>query len=134
MQVIGPTFFNYHVFGTPDNILDPLANIAAGINYAITRYGSLMNVPGIRAVLSGGRYVGYDSGGWLPPGESFVVNKTGKPEPILTAQQWDAIQMNAQTNGQGGPALHIENAQFNEPVDASLLMSKVEFAVQAGRL
>jgi NlpC/P60 family/Transglycosylase SLT domain len=134
MQVIGPTFFNYHVFGTPDNILDPLANIAAGINYAITRYGSLMNVPGIRAVLAGGRYVGYDSGGWLPPGESFVVNKTGKPEPILTAQQWDAIQMNAQTNGQGGPALHIENAQFNEPVDASLLMSKVEFAVQAGRL
>lgn len=44
MQVIGPTFSAYHVAGTSSNILNPLANVAAAINYARHVYGpSLMN-------------------------------------------------------------------------------------------
>ena len=43
LQVIDPTFNAYHVPGTAFNIYDPLANIAAAINYAYHRYGpSLM--------------------------------------------------------------------------------------------
>ena len=34
--------------------------------------------------------------------------------------------------GAGGPALHIEHANFTEPVDLDLLMKKLEFALTAG--
>lgn len=30
----------------------------------------------------------YDSGGYLPPGLTTVVNLTGKPEPVFTADQF----------------------------------------------
>lgn len=33
----------------------------------------------------------YDSGGMLPPGVTTVFNGTGRPEPVLTGQQWDQI-------------------------------------------
>ena len=39
MQVIGSTFAAYHVAGTSNNIYDPLANIAAALNYARNVYG-----------------------------------------------------------------------------------------------
>jgi len=42
-----------------DNIFDPAANIYAGLNYGINRYGSIRDIPGIRNVLNGGGYVGY---------------------------------------------------------------------------
>jgi len=43
LQTIGSTFSAYHVAGTSDNIYDPLANVAAAINYARHVYGpSLM--------------------------------------------------------------------------------------------
>ncbi|WP_301128932.1 transglycosylase SLT domain-containing protein [Streptomyces cacaoi] len=44
LQVIQPTFDTYHVEGTPDNLLDPVANIVAACNYAADRYGSMDNV------------------------------------------------------------------------------------------
>jgi SLT domain-containing protein len=59
MQTIPSTFEQYAAKGHNTNILDPLQNIAAGINYAVARYGSLQNVPGIVELASGGRYVGY---------------------------------------------------------------------------
>lgn len=58
MQCIDPTFDSYKLPGTGD-IWDPVANICAGVNYAISRYGSLSNVPGIKATEGGGGYVGY---------------------------------------------------------------------------
>lgn len=33
----------------------------------------------------------YDSGGYLPPGWSMAYNGTGRPEPVLTADQWDRV-------------------------------------------
>ena len=58
MQTIGPTFNSYKLAGH-DNIRDPVDNIIAGVRYAIARYGSVSNVPGVKAVHNGGRYVGY---------------------------------------------------------------------------
>jgi SLT domain-containing protein len=43
-QVIPPTFAAYHVAGTSNNILDPIANVAAAINYIVHTYGSIGNV------------------------------------------------------------------------------------------
>ncbi|MEU9470416.1 phage tail tape measure protein [Streptomyces avermitilis] len=41
----------------------------------------------------------YDQGGWLQPGLSTVINKTGQPEAVLTPSQWQAVTSRA---GQGG--------------------------------
>nr|WP_243745300.1 transglycosylase SLT domain-containing protein [Streptomyces hainanensis] len=44
LQVIDPTFDQYHVNGTKDDVYDPVANIVAACNYAADRYGSMDNV------------------------------------------------------------------------------------------
>lgn len=44
LQVIQPTFDQYHVDGTADKLTDPVANIVAACNYAMHRYGSMDNV------------------------------------------------------------------------------------------
>jgi hypothetical protein len=44
LQVIPPTFSEYHVGGTSNNIYDPVANIVAACNYAAHRYGTIDNV------------------------------------------------------------------------------------------
>lgn len=58
MQTIDSTFNSYALPGHTD-IWNPVDNIVAGVRYALSRYGSLDNVPGIVAVHSGGSYVGY---------------------------------------------------------------------------
>lgn len=45
MQVIQPTFDAYHVDGTSTNLYDPLANIAAALNYIKNVYGFVPNSP-----------------------------------------------------------------------------------------
>jgi hypothetical protein len=62
LQTIGSTFDAYHVAGTSTNIYDPLANIAAAINYARHVYGpSLM-----RGGMGLGSGHGYALGGLIP--------------------------------------------------------------------
>jgi SLT domain-containing protein len=77
MQVIGSTFSAYHVPGTSFNIYDPLANIAAAINYARHRYG-----PTLGALGSGHGYAEGTTGaapGWAWVGERGpeLVNFSG---------------------------------------------------------
>jgi hypothetical protein len=59
VQVIQPTFDAYKSADLADDIWDPAANIYAGMNYAIHRYGSIQNIPGVVSVNNGGGYVGY---------------------------------------------------------------------------
>ncbi|HEV2636830.1 MAG TPA: transglycosylase SLT domain-containing protein [Actinocrinis sp.] len=58
MQCIDSTFEEYKLPGHGD-ILNPVDNIIAGVRYALSRYGSIANVPGVRSVRQGGPYVGY---------------------------------------------------------------------------
>jgi uncharacterized protein YukE len=58
MQCIDSTF-NAHKLAGHDDIWNPVDNIIAGVRYSLSRYGSLGNVPGIKATESGGHYVGY---------------------------------------------------------------------------
>jgi hypothetical protein len=44
----------------------------------------------------------FDAGGMIPPGLSTVYNGTGKPEPVLTGQQWQAIAQMSQGSARGG--------------------------------
>ena len=57
-QVIGPTFRAYALAGHRD-IWNPVDNMIAAFRYAISRYGSMNNIPGVVNVRHGGSYVGY---------------------------------------------------------------------------
>jgi phage-related protein len=97
MQVIGPTFRRHagryrstgpFSYGVSTN---PLANVYASMRYALAQYGSLpraYNRPG-----------GYDSGGWLGPGQ-IGVNHLRQPEAVLTPNQWQSISTLAATGAQ----------------------------------
>lgn len=85
MQVIDPTFKAYRSKALSSDIYNPTANIYAGSNYAVKRYGSLQAIDPIN------RPKGYDQGGWMDPGEGRHVNGTGKPEAVLTNEQWDSM-------------------------------------------
>jgi len=55
-NTIPGTFMAYHQPGTSFNITDPLANIAAAINYIASRYGSPYNLPS-GGYASGGEFI-----------------------------------------------------------------------------
>jgi hypothetical protein len=58
MQTIDSTFAKYSAANHKD-IWNPVDNAIAAINYAVARYGSLGNVPGIKSLANGGKYIGY---------------------------------------------------------------------------
>ncbi|WP_053682761.1 phage tail tape measure protein [Streptomyces sp. WM4235] len=91
MQVIDPTFDAYAGPLHSRGIWDPLANIYASMSYALGRYHSLP--------AAYDRAGGYDSGGWLQPGVTAAVNRTGRPEAILTGPQWQAVSSLAAGGG-----------------------------------
>lgn len=85
MQTIPPTFAAYRDPRLPNQITDPIANIVAGINYIKARYGSIFSV---QQANPSAPPMGYDDGGYLPPGLTAVYNGTGRPERVLTDEQW----------------------------------------------
>lgn len=95
MQVIDPTFRAYAEPGYGSNILDPLSNILASINYTLSAYGSLKKGWTRKGGYADGGIVDgaaslYDHGGWLQPGE-VGVNLSNRPEPVFTGAQWDLL-------------------------------------------
>ena len=71
LQTIGSTFRAYHVAGTSNNIYDPLANIAAAINYARHVYGPSLMSGGMGMGSGHGYYMGTQNAtrGWHMVGE-----------------------------------------------------------------
>lgn len=64
--------------------------------------GALGNVhsgAGSTPVTSFAHVGSYDSGGWLMPGMTIARNDTGRPEAILTGDQWQAL---VDSKGRGG--------------------------------
>lgn len=80
MQTIVPTFEANKESGH-NNILNPVDNILAAINYIQGRYGDISKVPGIKAMASGRAYVGYEKGGRPPLKETVLVGENG-PELV----------------------------------------------------
>jgi len=111
MQVIGPTFGAFRDPRLSSNIYDPMANMVASIRYTLARYGSLRAGWDRPGGYSSGGLVSprkYDQGGWLQPGVQAVVNKTRRPEPILTQDQWRNINTLAQRGaGDAGDQYYI---------------------------
>ena len=62
----------------------------------------------------------YDNGGLLPTGLSLVENKSGRPEPILTGSQWDALTADGPGSGR------TININGNVGWDPDDLMDEIE--------
>jgi SLT domain-containing protein len=84
-QMIPSTFASWSKGGS---IWDPIAEGIAAMGYINANYrGSVYNIPNLYSTA----YQGYDSGGWLPPGVSMAVNRTGRHEMVTPAGQLDAL-------------------------------------------
>jgi TP901 family phage tail tape measure protein len=96
-QVIDPTFQAYRDPRLPNDIWNPMANVAAAIRYILARYGSIFNVQ--QAVGKVPR--GYDSGGWMRKGWNWKGDD--KPEAVLDPEQSRAFLEMASTGGPSQP-------------------------------
>lgn len=75
MQTIPQTFAAYRDASLPNNIVDPVANLVAGIKYILANYGSIFNVQ--QAV--GGTPKGYFAGGYIDEHVYGIGSRTGRP-------------------------------------------------------
>lgn len=107
MQVIQPTFDRWAAQFKPRGIYDPMANIFAGLNYAIHRYPSLqyaMDKPG--GYRLGGLVKKYDMGGVWKNG-TVGVNTSGSDEYVVNPNRTPI----------GGKHYHLHMNVSNTPVD-----------------
>lgn len=84
MQTIRPTF-EAHKKNGMDDIMNPVHNAVAAINYIKSRYGNPFNVPGIKALRQGKSYVGYEDGTNYVPQTGFAMLHKG--EAVIPADQ-----------------------------------------------
>jgi SLT domain-containing protein len=87
MQTIPSTFAAYHQPGTSNSITDPVANIAAGINYIKARYGSISNVQQANPNLPP---KGYAEGGIFNSPTLGMIGEAG-PEVLLPLSRPDRL-------------------------------------------
>jgi hypothetical protein len=132
MQTIPGTFNAYHQAGTSFNINDPVANIAAGINYIKARYGSIFSVQQANPSLPP---KGYDAGGWLPPGLTLAYNGTGQHERVLTGSQYSNLTGSGggSSNGGGRPInVNVYPRENHSEADiADMVSRRLAFTLQA---
>ena len=121
MQTIGATFAQYRDKSLINDIMDPVANIVAGINYIKARYGDIANVQQANPNLPP---KGYDSGGWLAPGATLTMNRTGVPEAVLNPAQWStaasAVRAAIQSTSQS-PDLALARSGASMPVVVNVI-------------
>ena len=106
VQVIGATFAAFRDPSLPNNRLDPLANLVAGMRYASARYGvgGQLGVIGHgHGYASGGLVNGstafknaivpslYDRGGKINKGVQVIDHRRATPDYVLTDSQWKTM-------------------------------------------
>jgi hypothetical protein len=85
---------------------DKFRNIQHGHHHVYSN--SLLQNHGVAGMPNAHLHWAYDQGGFIPPGYSTVYNGTGKPEPVLTAPQWDAVINGGGTDSKPGRVYNIE--------------------------
>lgn len=113
VQVIGATFAAFRDPSLPNNRLDPLANLVAGMRYATARYGfgGQLGVIGHGHGYSGGGLVNgstafknaiipslYDRGGKINKGVQVIDHRRATPDYVLTDSQWKTMYSIANNN------------------------------------
>jgi hypothetical protein len=113
---------------------DPEKQALYGMRYIKANYGtpeSALKFHNARGWYSEGGVVPegtqlYDSGGILPPGISSIVNASGKPEAILTNEQFRNLERIA--NGGGG--LTVDARSYGSDLDANDVAEEMLWAVR----
>lgn len=108
----------------------PLVRLMSGLTPTSVRMlaKTLNATPGM-AVVDAAHPRGYDSGGYLPVGTSLVYNGTGRPEPVFSPGQFDALTSGAS----GGRTVNVmPNAQVvvTEHADVDMLAQRQAFAAR----
>ena len=83
----------------------------------------------------------YDSGGYLQPGLNLAYNGTGRPEPVFTTAQANALTSLAARGGASGPAsfegdLYLDSGEFLGKVRGEaqqVVMERDRLVMAAGR-
>ena len=129
-----PGTFNHYVPRSlrGRGILDPVANVAAAVRYIVARYG---NITRVQQANANRPPAGYDSGGLLQPGMNLAFNGTGRPEPVLTAAQWNAITGAAVrgSDGASGPQHFEGNLYLDSGEFLGRVRGEAEQVMQAGQ-
>lgn len=131
MQTIPGTFAAYRSPALPNNIVDPLANIYSGINYALHRYGAGMLAAGGRS--SGGRYIGYKTGTDYVPADGLAYLHQG--ERVMTKEDNSRFTRSREQGAGGGatPVVIKSVVNFNGPVYGEQSMRQVAEQVISAR-
>lgn len=70
----------------------------------------------------------YDNGGWLQKGRTMTANNTGKPEAVLTAEQWATMKALASGGNRNGPL--IGTANISQDVDLTRIGQELDFKMR----
>nr|DAV95870.1 MAG TPA: tail tape measure [Caudoviricetes sp.] len=136
VQVIGSTFAAFRDPSLPNNRLDPLANLVAGMRYASARYGvgGQLGVIGHgHGYASGGLVNGstafknaivpslYDRGGKINKGVQVIDHRRATPDYVLTDSQWKAMYSiaNNTTSSTTNSGITIGNVYGLDAVDVA---------------
>ncbi|MDQ3493183.1 MAG: transglycosylase SLT domain-containing protein [Chloroflexota bacterium] len=122
---------------------DPAIQTAAGLRYIADRYGTPSKALAFHNAnnyyAEGGLVAGadngpvlYDSGGWLQPGVTQVVNASGKPEPIFSASQWDSIAKGGMDSAGGEDHWHLHGSDVTPEDFADAVLFKKRVAKRGG--
>ncbi|MEC5260961.1 phage tail tape measure protein [Bacillus amyloliquefaciens] len=96
MQMIETTFASYAKAGHKQ-WLNPIDQVASAIGYIESRYHGIANVPGIKALAHGRKYIGYATGTDHHNGGPAVLGDGGQREPYLTPQGRFGVSPNVPT-------------------------------------
>lgn len=117
LQIIPGTFATYRDPSLPNDRTDPFANMVAALNYVRARYGDPNSV--------WGKGHGYDSGGMFQSG-TFGWNTSGKPEAVLTNEQWQMFDAFIKQLQEGKIVEAIQALTVKAPAEVSVAAVTVE--------
>ncbi|MFT8557884.1 tape measure protein [Liquorilactobacillus hordei] len=81
-QMIESTFKAYAKAGYT-NWTNPMDQAISAIGYIKSRYGGIGNVPGIKSLAKGGKYVGYANGGLIDQEQIATLGEGNKKEMVI---------------------------------------------------